>query len=290
MDASPDFDEDAELVSPDDELVSGPVDPMELEAALRVEDFEQKVAELKEIVSQMDNCECESVWNCALRYQMQKLEKWLCRRRIDEVRQNTGCAAIESGIFTADMRALQVALSGGQFKVDGRDDPLKANHAHEKRTKWNAARKHPERRSGIYKLTARAWNKSEELLKALLFLREIARRCIGGFDGVLDGSLLSEMERKASRMEPSTRARLLELYDNKDLAGWFDMQVWPHIAALGEDTIQREYPDAITQAKSVQNEKSKGSAKKVPDRSLMGALRRVCRKEFVKIIGPEGFS
>ena len=174
MDVSPGFDEDAELVIPDDELVSGPADPKELEAALLVQDFEQKVTELKEIVSQVDNCECE-IWSSAIRIAIAGLGKVALRRRIAEVRQNTGRAATESGIFTSDMRELQVAVSGGQFKIDGREDPFKSNHAHEKRTKWNAARKHPERRSDVYKLTNRAWDESKEWLNTLLVLREIER-------------------------------------------------------------------------------------------------------------------
>jgi hypothetical protein len=277
-----------ELVSPDDALVSGPADPEELEAALLFEKIERKITELKELVSQIDNCPFED-WKSANGKILQDLENWLWRRRLAEVRQNTGRAATESGIFTSDMRELQVAVSGGQFKIDGRDDPLKANHAHEKRTKWNAARKHPERRSDVHKLTARAWNESKELLNALLLLRAIERRRIGGFVECFNASILSETERKASRMEPSARARLLELYDNRDSAGWFDVQVWPRIEEMGEEAIRKEYRGAIGRAKSIQNERPE-NAKGAFRRSLMGALRRGCKDEFVKIIGPEEFS
>jgi hypothetical protein len=222
---------------------------------------------------------------------MQELEKWLWRRRVAEVRQNTGRAATESGICTSDMRAEQVAVSGGQFKIDGRDDPLKSNHAHEKRTKRNAARKHPERRSEVYKLTARAWAESKKWLDTLLLMGEIEPKANGDMKDIFVNSfpaIKAEMKRKANCMEPSERERLLELYGRRDLPRWFNEEVWPRIVEMGEEAIRKEYPDAIERAKSVQNETSGGSEGE-SDRSLMGALRRACKDQFVKVIGPEEF-
>jgi len=172
MDHSPDVDWDGEDGSVDDELVSGPADSREILPAVLCLEVEKKVTEFKESVSQFDNCDYESeTWSSAHRKHLQDLLKWLLRRFYAEARQNTSPAARESGIFLSDLREMLVAMSGGRFKIeDGRFDPLEANHAHEKRTKWNASRRHSDRRSDAYKLTANAWEKSKKWLTVLLIL------------------------------------------------------------------------------------------------------------------------
>jgi len=93
-----------------------------------------------------------------------------------------------------------------------------------------------------------------------------------------------ERERKANCMEPSERERLLKLYYNRDLLGWFNEQVWTRIAQMGEGVIRQEYPGAIERAESIRKERP-SEGKDAYRRTLMGALRRACKDEFVKKSG-----